>query len=83
MDKSFQDLKGYFDQKGKAEKRAIELEQRIRELKGQRDFYKEQIDALAPGKGQVRVYKKVHEAFDYIYRAFVGAKDKNLTMFLE
>ena len=83
LDKSFQDLKGYFDQKGKAEKRAIELEQKIRELKGQRDFYKEQIDALAPGKGQVRVYKKVHEAFDYIYKAFVGAKDKNLTMFLE
>ncbi len=83
LDKSFQDLKGYFDQKGKAEKRAIELEQRIKDLKGQRDYYKEQIDALAPGKGQVRVYKKVHEAFDYICKAFVGAKDKNLTMFLE
>ena len=83
LDKSFQDLKGYFDQKGKAEKRALELEQKIKELKGQRDYYKEQIDALAPGKGQVRVYKKVHEAFDYICKAFVGAKDKNLSMFLE
>lgn len=81
--KSFQDLKGYFDQKGKAEKRAVELEQRIKDLRGQRDYYKEQIDALAPGKGQVRVYKKVHEAFDHIFRAFIGAKDKNLTMFLE
>ncbi len=83
LDKSFQDLKGYFDQKGKAEKRATELEQRIRELKGQRDYYKEQIDALAPGKGQVRVYKRVHEAFDRINKAFVGAKEKNLSMFLE
>ncbi len=83
LDKSFHDLKGYFDQKGKAEKRALELEQKIKEYKGQRDFLKEQIDALAPGKGQVRVYKKVHEAFDHICMAFIGAKDKNLTMFLE
>lgn len=83
LDKSFQDLKGYFDQKGKAEKKAVELEQKIKELKGRRDFYKEQIDALAPGKGQVRVYKRVHDAFDHIYRAFIGAKDKNLSMFLE
>ena len=52
-------------------------------LKEQREYYKAQIDALAPGKGQVRVYKKVHEAFDYICKAFIGAKDKNLTMFLE
>ena len=83
LDKSFQDLKGYFDQKGKAEKRAVELTQKIKELKDQREYYKAQIDALAPGKGQVRVYKKVHEAFDNICKAFIGAKDKNLTMFLE
>ena len=83
LDKSFQDLKGYFDQKGKAEKRVIELDQKIRELKGQIEFYKEQIDALAPGKGQVRVYKKVHDAFDRILKAFIGAKEKNLSMFLE
>lgn len=83
LDKSFQDLKGYFDQKGKAEKKATELEQKIRDLKEKKQYYKDQIDALNPGKGQVRVYKRVHEAFDYILRAFVGAKEKNLTVFLE
>ena len=83
LDKSFQDLKGYFDQRSKAEKRALEKEQQIKELKGQRDYFNEQIAALTPGKGQVRVYKKVHEAFDHICKAFIGAKDKNLTMFLE
>ena len=83
LEKSFQDLKGYFDQRGKAEKKALALEQSIRELKSRRDYYKAQIDALAPGKGQVRVYKKVHDAFDKILKAFEGAKDKNLSMFLE
>lgn len=83
LDKSFQDLKGYFDQKGKAEKKALELEQRIKELKAKKQIIKDQIDALNPGKGQVRVYKRVHEAFDHILRAFVGAKEKNLSMFLE
>ncbi len=83
LDKSFQDLKGYFDQKGKAEKRALELKQKIKDLMEQRDYFKTKIEELSPGKGQVKVYKKVHEAFDYIYKAFVGAKDNNLTMFLE
>lgn len=83
LEKSFQDLKGYFDEKGKAEKRALELEQKIKNLKEKRDYIKEQMDALAPGKGQARVYKKVHDAFDHILRAFIGAKDKNLSMFLE
>ena len=31
----------------------------------------------------ILVFRTVREAFDYIYKAFIGAKDKNLTMFLE
>ena len=83
LDKSFQDLKGYFDQKGRAEKLALELQQKIKILKGQKEYFKSQIEALNPGKGQVRVYKKVHEAFDRILKAFIGAKEKNLSVFLE
>ena len=83
LDKSFHDLKGYFDQKGKAEKRAIELNAKIKELKEKRDIINQQIDALSPTKGQVKVYKMVHEALERINKAFVGAKEKNLSMFLE
>lgn len=83
LDKSFHDLKGYFEQKGKAEKRATELQGTIKDLKSRRDVINEQINALAPTKGQVKVYKMVHEAFERIHKAFVGAKEKNLAMFLE
>lgn len=83
LNKSFTDLKGYFEQKGKAENRIVELQGKLKELKANRDFIKEQLDNLNPDKGQVKVYKRVHEAFEKIMNAFIGAKEKNLTMFLE
>lgn len=83
LDKSFHDLKGYFEQKGKAENRATELKGKIRAAEQKRDYLQEQLDALNPGKGQVLVYKKVYEAFEKIHKAFVGAKEQNLTLFLE
>lgn len=83
LNKSFSDLKGYFEQQGKAEKRVIELKGQLNTYCGKRDFLKEQLDNLSPDKGQVKVYKKVHDAFEKIMNAFIGAKEKNLTMFLE
>lgn len=83
LNKSFSDLKGYFEQQGKAEKKVIELNAELNELQQKKAFIKEQLDSLAPDKGQVKVYKKVHDAFEKIMNAFIGAKEKNLTMFLE
>lgn len=82
LDKSFHDLKGYFEQKGRAEKRATELKARIESLEQKQAYLQDQLDALNPGKGQVLVYKKVYEAFEKIHRAFVGAKEQNMTLFL-
>lgn len=82
LDKSFHDLKGYFEQKGKAETRATELRGQIKNYEQKRDYLQEQLDALNPGKGQVRVYKRVYDAFEKIHKAFVGAKEQNLTLFL-
>ena len=82
LDKSFHDLKGYFEQRGKAENRATELRGKIEGLEQKRRYIQEQMDALNPGKGQVMVYKKVYEAFERIHNAFVGAKEQNLTLFL-
>ncbi len=82
LEKSFHDLKGYFEQKGKVEKKAAELKGQIANLEQKRDYFQEQLNALNPGKGQVRVYKKVYEVFEKIHRAFVGAKEQNLTLFL-
>lgn len=82
LDKSFHDLKGYFEQRGKAENRAIELRGKIETLEQKKNYIQEQLDALNPGKGQVRIYKKVYDAFERIHKAFIGAKEQNLTLFL-
>lgn len=83
LDKSFHDLKGFFEQKGIAEKKAEELKHEIGRLRDNQEYLKEQINNLAPGKGQVGVYKRVHMAFEKILGAFIRAKENNLIMFLE
>lgn len=83
LNKSFSDLKGYFEQKGNAERKIDDYQRDLKDLKDKEKFIKEQLDALNPDKGQVKVYKRVHDAFDKILAAFVRAKEKNLTLFLE
>lgn len=83
LNKSFSDLKGYFEQKGNAERKIDDYQRELKDLKDKEKFIKEQLDALNPDKGQVKVYKRVHDAFDKILAAFVRAKEKNLTLFLE
>lgn len=82
LEKSFKDIKGYFDQKEKASIKAAELEKEIEGLEAQRNDLKEQMQSLTPSHGQVKVYRDVHWAFEQILRAFKGAKEKNLTAFL-
>lgn len=83
LTKSFSDLKGYFEQKSSAERKINDLERELKDLKDKEKYIKEQLDALNPDKGQVKVYKRVHDAFDRILSAFVNAKEKNLTLFLQ
>lgn len=82
LNKSFLDLKGYFESQGRAEKRVVELKKELESNRARQTEIKAQMDNLSPTKGQVLVYKKVHEAFEKIMKAFAGAKENNLTMFL-
>ena len=83
LDKSFHDLRGYFEEKSKAENNIIEIKGRIKEKQDEERYYIEQIEALAPDKGRVKVYKKVYEVLNHIHQAFIGAKENNLTIFLQ
>ena len=83
LTKSFFDLKGYFEQKSNAERKINDLERELKDLKDKEKYIKDQLDDLNPCKGQVKVYKRVHDAFDRILSAFVNAKEKNLTLFLQ
>ena len=83
LTKSFSDLKGYFEQKSNAERKINDLERELKDLKDKEKYIKDQLDDLNPCKGQVKVYKRVHDAFDRILSAFINAKEKNLTLFLQ
>ena len=83
LTKSFSDLKGYFEQKSNAERKINDLERELKDLKDKEKYIKDQLDDLNPCKGQVKVYKRVHDVFDRILSAFVNAKEKNLTLFLQ
>ena len=83
LDKSFHDLAGFFEQVRSAEKKASEISAELAILKEKRNILNSQLEALNPAQGQAKVYKRVHEAFEKIANAFKGAREKNLTSFLE
>lgn len=82
LDKSFKDLKGYFEQKNRADKRIVELEQKEAGLLETKAAIKAELEELNPDSSIARTYAKVHTVFDKIMRAFESAKKLNLRKFL-
>jgi DNA sulfur modification protein DndD len=82
LQKTFTDIKGMFEQKGRAEKRLVELEGELTDLKIQEADLQKKFDDLNPQSGQVRVYRDVHHVLDAIFKAFKNAKNENLRRFL-
>ena len=80
--KNFSDIKGLFEQKGRAEKRLIELQKELDELEKNRDELKKAFDDLNPQSSQVKVYRDVHRTLEAISKAFYAAKTENLRRFL-
>lgn len=79
--KNFSDIKGLFEQKGRAEKRLIELQKELDELEKNRDELKKAFDDLNPQSSQVKVYRDVHRTLEAISKAFYAAKTENLRRF--
>ncbi len=82
LENDFNDIKGLFDQKGRAEVRLVEINNRLDSLKKKMAELQQQMDELNPDSSQVRVYRDVHHALEEIASAFTHAKAENLRRFL-
>lgn len=82
LQKTFTDIKGMFEQKGRAEKRLVELESELSDLKEKEAELQKKFDELNPQSGQVRVYRDVHRVLEAVAKAFRNAKTENLRRFL-
>ena len=82
LEKDFNDIKGLFDQKGRAEIRLTEMNNELSLLQNQMKGLQAEFDALNPSSGQVKVLRDVHRALEEISKAFANAKEDNLRRFL-
>ncbi len=82
LEKDFNDIKGLFDQKGRAEVRLTEMNNELSLLQNQLKGLQSEFDALNPSSGQVKVLRDVHRALEEISKAFANAKEANLRRFL-
>lgn len=82
LEKDFNDIKGLFEQKGRAEVRLVELKGELAQLQTRMDGLQKQMDELNPDSSQVKVYRHVHRVLEEIAKAFAFAKKENLRRFL-
>ena len=82
LETDFNDIKGLFEQKGRAEIRLTELKGELGELEKKMSDLQKQMDALNPDSSQVKVYRDVHRVLEEIAKAFTVAKKENLRRFL-
>jgi len=82
LDKNFKDLKGFFEEKNKAESRIKDLREQLEVLQLKKKDIDRRYNEITPTKGMVQLYSKVHIAFEKIMNAFESAKKTNLRKFL-
>ncbi|MCR5070109.1 MAG: ATPase [Prevotella sp.] len=82
LEKDFKDIKGLFEQKGRAEIRLLDITNELSLLQNQMTEYQKELDDLNPSSGQVKILRDVHRALDEISKAFANAKEANLRRFL-
>lgn len=82
LEASFTDLKGFFEQKSRAETKLHDLQITFTALLEEQREIKREYEELNPSGEWVRIYAKVHTAFDKILKSFERAKKSNLHKFL-
>lgn len=82
LDLDFHNLKGFFEQKGKAEKKLVELRDELKQALADKQIIEDRYDSLNPGSSMAKVYQKVHIILRNIANAFKESKELNLTRFL-
>ena len=83
LDKSFSDLKGFFDAKSRAEVRATELDLTLQQKENEKEEIQGQLSNLEPTSSMTQVYQRVYTAFEKINKAFSNAKELNINNFLK
>ncbi|MCD7932564.1 MAG: hypothetical protein LUH15_15095 [Tannerellaceae bacterium] len=82
LEKNFKDLRGFFEEKSRAEKKIATLKLTLEQYLEEKKKIDEEYIALTPNKGMVNLYSRVHITFQKILNAFEGAKKSNLRKFL-
>lgn len=82
LEKNFKDLRGFFEEKGRAEKKIEDMKLALEQYLEEKKKIDEEYAELTPSKGMVNLYARVHTTFQKIMNAFEGAKKSNLRKFL-
>lgn len=82
LDKNFNDIKGYFEQRNRAEQRISDYKAEMKDYQNDLERVRQEFDSLDPSSGMAKVYGKVHILLDKVMKAFINAKKENLRQFL-
>lgn len=82
LEKDFNDVKGLFNQKGRAEVRLTELKKELEKLESQMKDCQNKMDDLDPQSSKVKECRNVYKALEEIANAFGVAQKENLRNFL-
>lgn len=82
LDKNFNDIKGYFEQRNRAEQHISDYKAEMKDYQNDLERVRQEFDSLDPSSGMAKVYGKVHTLLDKVMKAFINAKKENLRRFL-
>ena len=82
LDKNFNDIKGYFEQRNRAKQRISDYKAEMKDYQNDLERVRQEFDSLEPSSGMAKVYGKVHTLLDKVMKAFINAKKENLRRFL-
>ena len=82
LDKNFNDIKGYFEQRNRAEQRISDYKAEMKDYQNDLERVRQEFNSLDPSSGMAKVYGKVHTLLDKVMKAFINAKKENLRRFL-
>lgn len=82
LDRNFSNIKGFFEEKSRAENRITRLENELEELLIMKHENQDKLNDLGSGNISSELTAKIHRAFCKIYDAFENAKTYNFEQFL-
>jgi DNA sulfur modification protein DndD len=82
LEKDFKDIKGFFEQEGRAKSRINEYQNKLDLSEQQKAELEKEFSNLDPTTNIAKIYNKVHILLSKVMEAFANAKEENLRRFL-